>query len=137
MARVSPPVNRGAIIPVRRSTTGSVPVGRGVVLTGSFGADGAALITAASGADGAISGVTFEVPCDDTTVGQMLLAGLSIAQLRVGSTAVSFGDRLNLENATGVWRAAPLLSQNVYYYALQAGAAGALIWAAPVASRPL
>lgn len=132
-----PPVNRGAIVLVRHSTAGTVPVGRGVVFTGSVAADSTVLITAPSGADGAISGVTYELSCDDTNAGLLLLAGLSIVQLRVGSTSVAFGDRLNLQDATGVWQPAPPLSQNVYYYALQAGSAGALIWAAPVASRPL
>ena len=133
----TPPVNRSAIWNVRRSTAGSIPAGRGVVLTGSFGADGAALIAPPSGADAQISGVTFEVDPDDTNVGLMLQAGLSNVRLRIGSSAVSFGDKLRVQNATGVWEPAPLLSQNCYYYALQSVAAGALCWAAPLASRPL
>ena len=133
----TPPVNRQAIWNVRRNTAGAIPAGRGVVLTGSFGADGAALIAPPAGADAKISGVTFEVDPDDSNVGLMLQAGLSNVQLRIGAKAVSFGDSLRVQDATGVWEPAGLLSQNVYYYALQSKAAGTLCWAAPVASRPL
>lgn len=133
----TPPVNRQAIWNVRRSTAGSIPAGRGVVLTGSFGADGAALIAPPAGADARISGVTFETDPDDTNVGLMLQAGLSNVQVRLGTAGVSFGDPLRLQDATGVWETAPGGSVNAYYYALQTKAAGTLCWAAPLGSRPV
>jgi len=133
----TPPVNRNAIWYVRRSTAGAIPAGRGVVLTGSFGADGAALIAPPAGADARISGVTFEQDPDDADVGLMLQAGLSNVQVRLGTAGVSFGDPLRVQDATGVWETAPGGSSNAYYYALQTKAAGTLCWAAPIASRPV
>jgi len=62
--------------------------------------------------------------------------GLSLVQLRIGSVGVTAGDKLNLKNATGVWKTAVLLEQNCYYIALQTVAANALCWAIPIASRP-
>lgn len=129
----TPPVNRLAIWNVRRSTAGSIPAGRGVALTGAFGADGAALIAPPAGADAKISGVTFETDPDDTNVGLMLQAGLSNVQVRLGTGAVSFGDPLHIQDATGVWETAPAGSLNVYYTALQSKAAGQLCWASPAA----
>lgn len=133
----TPPVNRQSIWYVRRSAAGSIPAGRGVVLTGSFGADGAALIAPPSGADAKISGVTFEIDPDDANVGLMLQVGLSNVQVRLGTSGVSFGDPLRVQDATGVWETAPVGSVNVYYVALQTKAAGTLCWAAPIASRPV
>ena len=85
----SPPVNRSAIWDVRRSTAGTIPAGRGVVLTGSFGPDGAALIATPAGADAQIHGVTFEADPDDVNVGRMLQAGMSNARLKIGTAPVS------------------------------------------------
>ena len=131
-----PAVNRNAIWLVRRNVAGTLPIGRGVRLTGAVGADDIAMVAAPLGADGAISGVIYETSPDDVNAGQMLQAGISNVQIRIGSASVSFGDSLNIQDNTGVWQTAPAGAQNVYYYALQNAAAGALCWAAPVGSRP-
>lgn len=131
-----PAVNRNSIWQVRRNVAGALPIGRGVRLTGAVGADDIAVVAAPLGPDAEISGVTYETSVDDVNAGQMLQAGLSNAQLRIGSSAVAFGDRLNIQDATGVWQPAPAGSQNAYFYALQAAAPGSLCWAAPIGSRP-
>lgn len=132
-----PNINRQALVAVKRATTGSLPVGRGGVFTGSFSADGFALVDASSGADGIVHCVVVESSPSDTDVGYVVLVGLSMVQVRIGSASVNKDDKLNLQNATGVWQSAPLLSSNCYYLALQNAAANSLCWAIPVASRPL
>lgn len=133
----SPSINRTAIIAVKRATSGSLPIGRGGIFTGNFSADGFALVDAPSGADGVVHAVVVESTPSDTESGYVVLAGMSLVQLRIGSAGVTQGDKLNLQNATGVWMTAPISSQNCYYIALQSVAANALCWAIPIASRPL
>jgi hypothetical protein len=130
------PINTIAIWNVRRKSTGSIPVGRGAVLTGTFAPDGVAQIEPPSGADGVISGVTYATDPSDTSDGMMLQAGLSNCQVRLGTAGVTFGDQLNLQDNTGVWQTAPITAVNVYYYALETKGAGLLCWAAPISSRP-
>jgi hypothetical protein len=129
-------INRNALIPVKRASSGVLPLGRGVVFTGSFSPDNFALVDSASGTDAQIDGVTCEISPDDANVGYIVLVGLSLVQVRIGSAGVTFKDKLNLQDNTGVWQTASLLSQNCYYTALQTKAAGTLCWAAPIASRP-
>ena len=131
-----PNINRQALVAVKRAATGSLPIGRGGIFTGSYSADGFALVDASSGTDGIVHCVVVESSPSDTSVGYVVIAGLSLVQLRIGSVGVTAGDKLNLQNATGVWQTAPALSQNCYYIALQSAASGALCWAIPVASRP-
>lgn len=132
-----PNINRAALVSVKRASAGSLPVGRGGIFTGAFSADGFALVDASTGADGLVHCVVVESPPTDADAGYVVLVGMSLVQLQIGSTGVSQGDKLNLKNATGVWQTAPAASQNVYYVALQTAAANALCWAIPVASRPL
>lgn len=136
MAAFRPAVNRNALWLVRRNVSGAIPAGRGVRLTGVVGKDDIAVIANPTGADAKISGVTFETDPDDTNVGYMLQVGLSNVQVRVGATAVSFGDSLHIQDNTGVWEPSGGASVNVYYYALQNCSAGSLCWAAPIGSRP-
>lgn len=131
-----PTINRNALIPVKRATSGAIPIGRGVVFTGAFSPDGFALIDAPSGIDGQVHSVIYESSPDDSNVGYALQVGLSNVQVRLGSD-VTFGDKLNLLDATGVWQKAPILSQNCYYIALQTKLSGSLCWAMPIASRPV
>lgn len=132
-----PNINRNALVAVKRATTGSLPIGRGGVFTGAYSADGFALVDAPSGADGIVHCVVVDSTPSDTDVGYVVVVGWSLVQLRIGSVGVTKDDKLNLLNATGVWRTAPLLSQNCYYLALQDAAANTLCWAIPIASRPL
>lgn len=131
-----PNINRQALVAVKRATTGSLPIGRGGVFTGSYSVDGFALVDASSGADGPVHCVVVESTPSDTDVGYVVLVGLSLVQLRIGSVGVTAGDKLNLKNATGVWKTATAGAQNCYYIALQTVAANALCWAIPIASRP-
>lgn len=137
MAIFTPPINRNAFLFVKNSNPGPIPIGRGVILTGNIDTDGSLLIRGPLGADSPIHGVTYEDVPDDTTVGKMLQAGMSNVKVRIGATSVAFGDFLHIQDNTGVWEKAPAASSNCYYSALQAGAAGSLIWAAPLLSRPL
>jgi hypothetical protein len=132
-----PIINRQALIPIVRATAGPIPVGRGVLFTGTYSSDGFPLVDVPSGVDGQIHGVTYESPPDDSNVGYMLQAGLSNVQLRIGTTGVTFNDKLNLQDNTGVWQKAAAGAKNVYYTALQTKAAGQLCWAAPIASTSI
>ncbi len=132
-----PNINRQALVLVKRATAGSLPIGRGGIFTGSYSADGFALVDASSGADGVVHCVVAESVPDDTNTGYVILVGLSMVQVRIGSVGVTLGDKLNLQNATGVWKTATAGDQNVYYIALQTAAAGALCWAVPIASRSI
>lgn len=131
-----PPINRNALLAVKRATTGPIPVGRGCILVGTYSADGFALVDVSSGEDGLIHGVTYEIVPDDTNTGFILLAGQSIVRLRVGATAVKKDDKLNLQDNTGVFQPAKIDAINIYYVALQDAAAGALCYASPIASSP-
>ncbi len=131
-----PNINRSALVAVKRASAGSLPIGRGGVFTGSYSADGFALVDASSGADGTVHCVVVESTPSDADVGYVVIAGLSLVQLRIGSVGVTAGDKLNLQNATGVWKTAIAGAQNCYYVALQTVAANALCWAIPIASRP-
>lgn len=131
-----PNINRQALVTVKRATTGSLPIGRGGIFTGTYSADGFALVDASSGADGQVHCVVVEATPSDTDVGYVVLVGLSLVQLQIGSVGVTAGDKLNLKNATGVWQTATAGAQNCYYIALQTAAANNLCWAIPIASRP-
>ena len=131
-----PNINRQALVAVRRATTGSLPIGRGGIFTGDYSADGFALVDASSGADGVVHCVVVESTPSDADVGYVLLVGLSLVRLQIGSVGVTEGDKLNLRNATGVWQTAIAGAQNCYYIALQTAAANSLCWAIPIASRP-
>lgn len=131
------PLIPSAKIMVKRSAAGAIPAGRGVRLTGGLSAENIPLVAPPSGADGRISGVTIENDIDDANAGFMVLAGLSPVLLRIGSVGVTKNDPLRIQDNTGVWETAPLLSQNVHYYALQTVAAGAMCAAEHASSRPL
>lgn len=131
-----PNINRQALVAVKRATAGTLPIGRGGIFTGSYSADGFALVDASTGADGVVHCVVVESAPDNTNVGYVILTGLSLVQLQIGSVGVTLGDKLNLKNATGVWKTAIAGEQNCYYIALQTAAANSLCWAAPIASRP-
>ena len=131
-----PNINKDGAVLVKRASVGPLPIGRGGVFTGAYSADGFALVDAPSGADGIVHCVVVDTSLSDADAGFVVIVGTSLVQLRIGSTGVSKDDKLNLQNATGVWRTAPLLSQNCYYFALQDAAANALCWAIPIASRP-
>lgn len=97
-----PKVNNFAIFPIKHSTTGTIPQGRGGLLTGNIDTDGSLFVTAPTGADSVCHVVSYLHPCSDTIIGDAVQVGLSNVQLKIGSSAVSFGDKLNIQNNTGV-----------------------------------
>lgn len=129
-------INPIAVFPIKHSTTGTIPGGRGGLLTGVVDTDGSLLVTAPTGAD-SVCHIVSRKSCSDTVVGDGIQVGMSNVQLKIGSAGVSFGDKLNIQDATGVWQTAPAASQNVYYIALETVAAGAMCWAMPIASRAI
>ena len=131
------PINSAAKVLVKSSVAITVPEGRGVMFTGTLGADGIPLIAAVSGADGEVDGVTYESDITDTTAGYVLLTGQSPVKLRVGSTAVTKRDPLRVKNNTGVWETAPAGSNNAYFIALTDGAANGICYAKPIASKSI
>jgi len=131
-----PVINRTALIAVKHATTGSLPLGRGGIFTGSFSADGFALVDVSTGADGQVDCVIVESTPDDKTVGYVVIVGQSMVQLRIGTNPVTKRDKLNLQDTSGVWKTATTGETNVYYVALQNAAANSLCWAIPCASRP-
>jgi hypothetical protein len=136
MANTFPIISTAKVL-VKSSVAVTVPEGRGVVFTGTLGADGVPLISAPSGADGVIHGVTYEADIDDANAGYILLRGLSPVRLRIGSVGVTKGDSLRIKNNTGVWETAPAGSQNAYYEALQTVAANGVCYALPIASKAI
>lgn len=109
----------------------------GVVFTGAYTEDGIPWVDYPVAEDGLINGVIYENPADNAIAGFMLQAGLSNVQLKVGAKGVNPGDKLNLQDATGVWQKAADGATNVYYVALQKGDPDGLCWAAPIASTKL
>jgi hypothetical protein len=109
----------------------------GVVFTGEYSEDGTPWVDYPSAGDGLIHGVIYETPADNASAGFMLQAGLSNVQLKIGSKGVSAGDKLNIQDSTGVWQKAADGAANVYYIALQKGDPNGLCWAAPIASTKL
>ena len=132
-----PTVNRSALVLVVTGVKGFFPLGMGVVYTGEYTSDGIPWVDYPAASDGLINGVIYETPADNAAAGFMLQAGLSNVQVRVGAKPVSVGDKLHLQDATGVWQRAPDGSANVYYVSLQNADTGSLCWAAPIASTKI
>lgn len=86
-----PNINRSALVAVKRASAGSLPIGRGGVFTGSYSADGFALVDASSGADGTVHCVVVESTPSDADVGYVVIAGLSLVQLQIGSVGGNGG----------------------------------------------
>lgn len=132
-----PKVNRDALVPVKMFSPGVIPMGCSVVFTGSYSSDGFALVSLPSTTDAQINGVVFEIAPDDVSVGYILQAGLSNVQVKIGAIGVSSGDKLNVQDNTGVWQKATSTSSNIYYVAMSNALANTLCWASPIASSNL
>ncbi len=132
-----PTVNRSALVLVVTGVKGFFPLGMGVVYTGEYTDDGIPWVDYPVTTDGLINGVIYETPADNAAAGFMLQAGLSNVQVRVGDKPISIGDKLNLQDATGVWQKAPAGSENVYYVSLQNAESKSLCWATPIASTKI
>lgn len=122
------------VIPVKKATVGSIPIGTGVVETGNYSTDGFILVDFPTTADAIVHGVIWESVPTDTNMGMMLQVGLSNTQVTLGSSGVTVQDKLNIQGNTGVWQTAPVNSNNIYYMALETKAAGMNCWVAPLAS---
>lgn len=129
-----PNINRNALVAVKRATTGTIDLGKGAILTGAYSLDEFALAELPSTQDSIINGISYETAPDDINVGFILQAGLSNVKLRLGSAGVTMGDKLNIQDSTGVWQKAPSNALNVYYVALETAIAGAICWASPISS---
>ncbi len=129
----APIVTRTSIALVKKATAGTLPIGCGVNLSGTYSADNFPLVDFPTVPDGLASGVIYEIAPTDSTVGSMVQVGLSNVQIRIGSVGVTAGDKIDLQDNTGVWRKAPMDAVRVYYVALESASAGALCWATPIA----
>ena len=135
--KIQPNINRNALVLVVTGVKGFFPLGMGVVYTGEYTVDGIPWVDYPAATDGLINGVIYETPADNASAGFMIQAGLSNVQVTIGAKPVSTGDKLNLQDSTGVWQKANTGSFNVYYVALQNAQSGELCWVAPIASSSL
>lgn len=118
---------------IKKATAGTLLTGYGVVFTGGYSTDGFMLADYSVMPDGLTSGVIYETEPTDTTVGFMCPVGMSNIRVKIGAVGVSIGDKLDIQDSTGVWKKASVDAARVYYVALESASAGSLCWATPIA----
>lgn len=128
-----PVVNRSSFVLIKKATPGTLLTGYGVVFSGGYSVDGFMLADYSSMPDGLTSGVIYETEPTDTTVGLMCPVGMSNIKLKIGAAGVSAGDKLDIQDSTGVWKKASVDAARVYFVALESANAGDLCWATPIA----
>ncbi|HMV01716.1 MAG TPA: hypothetical protein PLJ37_01190 [Chitinophagales bacterium] len=128
-----PVVNRSSFVLIKKATPGTLLTGYGVVFSGGYSVDGFMLADYSSMPDGLTSGVIYETEPTDTTVGFMCPVGMSNIKLKIGAAGVSAGDKLDIQDSTGVWKKASVDAARVYFVALESANAGDLCWATPIA----
>lgn len=129
------PINRVAQLDIR-AASGTLPVGSAVTLRGDLSETSTYYAEAVSVADGNVDAVVKKA-AGDVVDGSALQVGLSNAQLLLGGT-VAKGDYLTVD-ANATWQKVSAIdgANRSYYVAFEAGNTGDLIWAHPVASRPV
>ncbi len=130
---ILPTINRGALILIKKATAGTLNLGCGVLLNGSSSVENIPLADYPLAQDSIVSGVVYELEPTNSSAGFIAQVGNTNIRLKIGSSGVSVGDKLIIQDSTGVWRVAPIGSNHVYYVALETVAAGNFCWAAPIA----
>lgn len=121
-------VNPQAVTGIYNTDATAINPGCGVIPSGGE-TSGAANVKHPTVVDCWVFGVTDYI-CNASDYGNAIQTSFSPCQLKT-TTAVSYGDKLNIANLAGEFQKAPSSAQNVQYVAIESASANSFVWASP------